>query len=103
MGRGGEDLIIFFSAAVCCLTTCHARAERKCASKRRTLAGTLTKSAGRCLEGIRGLSNYLKDLDLLARAQALGERERWLEDAHASAGTGRVWGSCPPAITANVR
>ena len=102
MGRGGEDLIIF-SAAVCCLTTCHARAERKCASKRCTLAGTLTKSAGRCLEGIRGLSNYLKDLDLLARAQALGEMELRLEDVHASAGNGRVWGSCPPAITANVR
>ena len=102
MGRGGEDLIIF-SAAVCCLTACHARAERKRASKRCTLAGTLTKSAGRCLEGIRGLSNYLKDLDLLARAQALGERERRLEDVHASAGTGRVWGSWPPGITANVR
>jgi hypothetical protein len=102
MGRGGEDLIIF-SAVDCCLTTCHARAERKCASKQSTLAETLTKSAVRCLEGFRGPSNYLKDLDLLARAQALGERERRLEYVDASAGTGRVWGSCPPAITANVR
>ena len=84
------------------MTACHARAERKCAPKRCALAGTLTKSAGRCLEGFRGLSNYLKDLDLLARAQALGERERRLEDMRACAGNGRVWGSCPPAITANV-
>src|SRR2546422_11239191 len=102
MGRGGENLIIF-SAAVCCLTTCHARAERKCASKRCTLAGTLKKSASRCLEGIRGLSNYLKDLDLLARAQALGERASRHEDGNANAGTGRVWGSYRPGITAIVR